>query len=87
MAYLQSYTCMLVPYMIEDMPYVISCCAFRMYQCESATSWGGAYQNFWGYFTENTILTQGIEPRAKAIALQKLYGGTGDLNKYADCYK
>ena len=74
-------------YMINDMPYVISCCAFRMYQCQFATSWGGAYQNYWGYFTENTSETLGIEPRQKAIALQQLYGGEGDLYKYADCYK
>ena len=73
-------------YMINDMPYVISCCAFRMYQCQFATSWGGAYQNYWGYFTENTSATNGIEPRYKALALQKLYGGVGDLYKYADCY-
>ena len=71
-------------YMINDMPYVISCSAFRLYQCQNAVSWGGEYQNFWGYYSEFTSESNGFDPRAKAIALQKLYGGTGDLYKYSD---
>ena len=68
--------------MQNDMPYVVACCAFRMYQCQYAVSWGGIAQNYWGYFTEDLDGT-GVYPRQKAIALQELYGGTGDLYKYA----
>ncbi len=69
-------------YMLNDMPYVVACCAFRLYQCKYATTWGGEGQNTWGYFTED-LTGVGIYPRKKALALQKLYGGTGDLYKYA----
>ena len=69
-------------YMQNDMPYVVACCAFRMYQCQYAVSWGGTAQNYWGYFTED-LDGSGVYPRQKAIELQKLYGGTGDLYKYA----
>lgn len=68
-------------YMLNDMPYVMACHSFRMYQCQHATTWGGEYQIYWGYFTENT--GNGFIPTAKAIALQKLYGGTGDLYMHA----
>lgn len=73
-------------YMINDMPYVMACCAFRLYQCQYATTWGGAYQIYWGYFSEPVNGGDGFAPRAKAYALQKLYGGTGDIEKYAHVY-
>lgn len=71
-------------YMLNDMPYVVACCAFRLYRCKSRVSWGGSRQDFWGYFSEDLDGT-GNHPREKAYRLQAIYGGTGDLNKYAFC--
>lgn len=71
-------------YMLNDMPYVVACCAFRLYRCKSLVSWGGSRQDFWGYFSEDLDGT-GNHPREKAYRLQAIYGGTGDLNKYAFC--
>ncbi len=71
-------------YMLNDMPYVVACCAFRLYRCKSAVAWGGAHQDYWGYFSEDLDGT-GNHPREKALRLQALYGGTGDLYKYALC--
>lgn len=78
------YMALAYQYMLNDMPYVISCCAFRLYQCQNAVSWGGEYQNYWGYYSELTSESNGFDPRFKAIELQKLYGGTGDLYKYSN---
>ena len=41
------YMALAYQYMLNDMPYVISCCAFRLYQCQNAVSWGGEYQNYY----------------------------------------
>lgn len=69
-------------YCVNDMPYVERLFAFRLYECAYAEVWGGIGEVHFGYFKEPNA-TRGFTPKAKATALQKLYGGTGDLNKYA----
>lgn len=71
-------------YVLADMPYVMSVCSFRMYQCSHAIGWGGNRQNYFGFFSEPVGENKGFVPRKKALELQKIYGGTGDLYKYAD---
>jgi hypothetical protein len=78
------YTRKAFEYMENDMPYVEACMSFRLYQCEFATSWGGGRQNYFGFFTEPLGENSGFVPRPKAYILQEIYGGTGDLEKYAN---
>lgn len=79
------YTRQAFKYMESDqMPYIESCMSFRMYQCSYAQSWGGARQNFFGFFSEPVGDSKGFAPRPKAYILQEIYGGTGNLEKYAD---
>ena len=68
-------------YAENDMPYLESIGAFRLYECQFAATWGGLGQINYGYFKEpaNGV---GFTPKAKAYALQKIYGGTGDLTMY-----
>ncbi len=67
---------------MQNMPYVKACCAFRLYQSEATVATAGWGQKYWGYFTEDIDGESGISPRYKAVALQELYGGTGDLYRY-----
>ncbi|GHU99012.1 hypothetical protein FACS1894211_03700 [Clostridia bacterium] len=68
-------------YAKDDMPYVESICAFRLYECEFAANWGGTGETYFGYFKEPSN-GKGFSPKAKAFALQTLYGGSGDLRRY-----
>ena len=68
-------------YMLNDMPYVETCCEFRMYTCSYAELWGGVGEVYFGCISEKTDET-GFSPRKKAYTIQKIYGGTGDLTKY-----
>lgn len=68
-------------YCLEKMPYVERLCAFRLYECAYAEVWGGINEVHFGYFREPDTVN-GFSPKEKAFALQKLYGGEGDLTKY-----
>ncbi len=68
-------------YCKNDMPYVERVCAFRLYQCSMAETWGGSHEDYYGYFTEPDG-NHGFGPKQKALSLQRLYGGVGDLYKY-----
>lgn len=68
-------------YMKNDMRYVETCCEFRLYTCSYAEVWGGAGEVYFGCIKE-TSGTNGLTPRAKAYALQQIFGGGGDLNLY-----
>lgn len=68
-------------YILEDLPFVEKVCAFRMYNCAYAEVWGGLGETAFGHFKEPEG-THGFEPKNKAIMLQELYGGEGNLFKY-----
>ncbi len=68
-------------YCKNDMPYVERLFAFRLYQCSYAATWGGSREDHYGYFTEPDGV-HGFGPKQKALSLQRLYGGVGDLYKY-----
>ena len=69
-------------YMASDqMPYVETCCEFRMYTCAYAENWGGLGEVYFGCISEQSG-GKGLSPRDKAYTIQKIYGGTGDLTKY-----
>ncbi len=69
----------------RQMPYLRTLHVFRLYEeyamleHDEPGTVGGAYEVTFGIFTEPD---RGQKPRAKAIELQKLCGGTGDLWKY-----
>ena len=68
----------------DKMPYVHACHFFRLYGCTTDYSWNGFTVLYYGIFLEpDETLGRGYYPRAKAYAVQKIYGGTGDLAKYA----
>ena len=54
---------------------------FRLYQCAYAEVWGGIGEVYFGAFAE-PYNSKGFTPRLKALTIQKIYGGKGDLNKY-----
>ena len=67
----------------REMPQVESVCYFRLYNCEYALNWGGLGETTFGLFNEPTS-SAGFVAKPLALALQTLFGGTGDLNRYAD---
>ena len=68
-------------YMKNSMPYLETCMEFRLYQCAYAEVWGGIGEVYFGAFAE-PYNGKGFTPRLKALTIQKIYGGKGDLNKY-----
>ncbi len=68
-------------YMKNDMKYVETCCEFRLYTCAYAANWGGQGEVYFGCIAEASG-AKGLSPRAKAYAIQEIFGGTGDLTKY-----
>ena len=68
-------------YAQNDMPYLETICAFRVYNCAYAANWGGLGETTFGYFYEPTA-SKGFSPKAKAYGLQKIFGGTGDLRMF-----
>lgn len=69
-----------------ELPYIRTLHAFRMYTQQSMLenndpdTIGGLGEVYFGFFTEPAY---GHKPRAKAVELQKICGGAGDLWKYA----
>ena len=68
-------------YMKNDMKYVETCCEFRLSTCSFAQSWGGVGEVYFGCIAEASGI-KGLSPRAKAYAIQEIFGGIGDLTKY-----
>ena len=75
-------------YCMEEMRYVESCLWFRFYNCEY--DWAGLGENSpektYGVFYEPTS-TQGFMPKEKAVVMQEIFGGTGDLEMWSDLEK
>lgn len=75
-------------YCMEEMRYVESCLWFRLYNCEY--DWAGLGANSpektYGVFYEPTK-TQGFMPKQKAVVMQEIFGGTGDLEMWSDLEK
>ncbi len=65
----------------NELPFVKNVSAFRLFECEYATTWGGKGEVHFGYFQEPTG-EKGFVPKAKAYALQAIYGGKGNLTQY-----
>ena len=63
---------------IEDMEYVGCVIAFRLWNDTSST-WNGPVEKYFGLFYEPT---DGWTPKERAWALQEIYGGTGELDKF-----
>ena len=70
--------------MVEEMPYVESVHIFRLFESTGDSYWGGPGETKFGLFREPVEGISGFAPNAKAYALQKIYGGTGDLEKYVN---
>lgn len=75
------YTEQAFAYCQTEMKYVESVLSFRLYECKYAATWGGSGEIYYGFFREPAD-GKGFSPKAKATALQAIYGGTGDLTKY-----
>jgi hypothetical protein len=69
----------------NEMWYVECCLYFRFYNCDYDWSGGGAGgpEKTFGVFFEPTI-DQGFMPKNKAIKMQEIFGGTGDLYMWSD---
>lgn len=66
-------------YAKNDMPYVESVHAFRLFEAKNAASWGGDVEIYYGMFKEEN---GGFTPKKKAEVIQQIFGGTGDLNQF-----
>lgn len=66
-----------------EMPQIEAACYFRLYNCNYALNWGGIGETSFGLFEEPTS-SSGFVAKPIATTLQTLFGGTGDLNRYAD---
>lgn len=64
--------------MKNNMPYVEACHVFRLFEDAKAASWGGEVERYYGLFEE----APSYKPKEKAKAIQKIFGGTDDLDKY-----
>ena len=69
---------------LEDLWYVESCIYFRFYNNSNAVNWAPheAEQTFGVFFEASD--TKGIVPKGKARVMQKIFGGTGDLDAWSD---
>ena len=67
----------------NNLPQVETACYFRLYNCDYALNWGGSGEESFGLFYEPTS-TSGFVAKPLATTLQELFGGTGNLNAYAD---
>lgn len=69
----------------EEMHYVRTCHFFRLFGCTLDYSWNGFTVLYYGMFFEpESRLNRGFYPRDKAYTIQRIYGGSGDLKKYAE---
>ena len=70
------------------MRYVESCLWFRLYNCEYdwANLGANSPEKTYGVFYEPTK-TQGFMPKQKAVVMQEIFGGTGDLEMWSDLEK
>ncbi len=68
----------------DQMNYLHACHYFRMFGNEIDYTWNGLSGTHSGIFFEsNEDLNRGLYPNHKAYILQEIYGGEGDLMKYA----
>lgn len=64
--------------MEDNMPYVESCHVFRLFEDAQAAIWGGEVERYYGLFEE----APSYKPKEKAKAIQQIFGGTEDLERY-----
>ena len=69
---------------LEEMDYVNSVHFFRLFCSEQGMHWNGFGEVYFGLFLEpDETVGRGFYPRKKAYAVQEVFGGTGDITKYA----
>lgn len=70
---------------MKDMDYVHTCHFFRLNCSAHDALWNGVGEVMFGLFLEPDYdIGRGFYPREKAFALQKIYGGKGDLYQFAE---
>lgn len=69
---------------MDEMKYLNSVHFFRLFCSEQGMQWNGFGEVYFGLFLEpDDTVNRGFYPRKKAYAIQEIFGGTGDLTKYA----
>ncbi len=69
---------------MDEMEYLNSVHFFRLFCSEQGMQWNGFGEVYFGMFLEpDGTVGRGFYPRKKAYAIQEIFGGTGDLTKYA----
>ena len=69
---------------MDEMEYLNSVHFFRLFCSEQGMQWNGFGEVYFGLFLEpDETVGRGFYPRKKAYAIQEIFGGTGDLTKYA----
>ncbi len=70
---------------MKEMEYVHTCHFFRLNCSAHDALWNGVGEVMFGLFLEPDYeIGRGFYPRKKAFALQEIYGGKGDLYKFAE---
>lgn len=69
---------------MDEMEYLNSVHFFRLFCSEQGMQWNGFGEVYFGLFLEpDSTVNRGFYPRKKAYAIQEIFGGKGDLTKYA----
>lgn len=69
---------------MKEMPYLHTLNYFRLFCSVKGAEWNGFGEVYFGLFLEpDQTVNRGFYPRKNAYAIQKLFGGTGDLMKYS----
>ena len=69
---------------MDEMEYLNSVHFFRLFCSEQGMQWNGFGEVYFGLFLEpDSTVGRGFYPRQKAYAIQEIFGGKGDLTKYA----
>ena len=69
---------------MEEMEYLNTVHFIRLFCSEQGMQWNGFGEVYFGLFLEpDETVGRGFYPRKKAYAIQEIFGGKGDLTKYA----
>lgn len=69
---------------MDEMEYLNTVHFFRLFCSEQGMQWNGFGEVYFGLFLEpDSTVGRGFYPRKKAYAIQQIFGGSGDLTKYA----
>lgn len=69
---------------MKEMDYIHTLNYFRLFCSIKGAAWNGFGEVYFGLFLEpDETVGRGFYPRKNAYAIQKIFGGTGDLAKYS----